>query len=150
MTTAAPPRPSDVDPVGGSNPADGGPGADLAEPAERGRTRIADRVVEKIAARAVAEVDNATGVARSVLGVRLGSANADSTAKVTADVDGGVVAVTAVMSVQWPAPVRAVTRQVRANVTDRIQTLTGLQVQYVDIEVTTLLTGSSDDDRRVV
>ena len=150
MTTAAPARPSDVDTAGGPDPADGGPGADLAAPAERGRTRIADRVVEKIAARAVAEVDNATGVARSVLGVRLGSANADSTANVTAEVDGGVVAVTAVMSVQWPAPVRAVTRQVRANVTERIQTLTGLQVQYVDIEVTTLLTGSRDDDRRVV
>ena len=150
MTTAAPARPSEADTAGGSDPVDGGSGADVVAPAERGRTRIADRVVEKIAARAVAEVDNATGVARSVLGVRLGSANADSTAKVTAEVDGGVVAVTAVMSVQWPAPIRAVTRQVRANVTDRIQTLTGLQVQYVDIDVTTLLTGSRDDDRRVV
>ena len=106
--------------------------------------------MEKIAARAVAEVDNATGVARSVLGVRLGGAGPDSRAKVSADVDGGVVAVSAVMSVRWPAPVRTVTRQVRSNVTSRIQDLTGLRVQYVDIEVTTLLTDSGDDDRRVI
>ncbi len=124
--------------------------AGLREPAERGRTAIADRVVEKIAARAVAEVDNATGVARSVLGVRLGSTGPDSTAKVSADVDGGVVAVKAVMSVRWPAPVRTVTRQVRTNVTDRIQDLTGLRVQYVDIEVTTLLADTGDDSRRVI
>ena len=106
--------------------------------------------MERIAARAVAEVDNATGVARRVLGVRLGSAGPDSAAKVSADVDGGVVAVNAVMSVRWPAPVRTVTRQVRTNVTDRIQELTGLKVQYVDIEVSTLLTDTGDDDRRVI
>ena len=146
MTTAAPVRPTDLEPAAGPD----SDGSRPIDPAERGRTRIADRVVEKIAARAVAEVDNATGVARSVLGVRLGSANATSTANVSATVDGGVVEVKAVMSVQWPAPVRAVTRRVRTNVTDRVQNLTGLQVQYVDIEVTTLLTDTGDDDRRVV
>lgn len=141
MTTSAPVRPE----AGGQ-----ASGAELPEPDQRGRTRIADRVVEKIAARAVAEVDNATGVARSVLGVRLGSAGPGSTANVSADVDGGVVAVKAVMSVRWPAPVRTVTRQVRANVTNRIQDLTGLHVQYVDIQVTALLTASGDEDRRVI
>jgi uncharacterized alkaline shock family protein YloU len=107
-------------------------------------------VVEKIAARAVAEVDNATGVARQVLGVRLGSAGPDSTARVEADVDGGEVSVRAQMAVRWPAPVRAVTRQVRTNVTDRVQDLTGLRVEQVDIDVTTLLTDSGDEDRRVL
>jgi uncharacterized alkaline shock family protein YloU len=150
VTTAAPARASDRPPDAGSDTGESVPGSDLASPAERGRTRIADRVVEKIAARAVAEVDNATGVARTVLGVRLGSAGPDSTADVSATVDGGVVEVKAVMSVQWPAPVRTVTRQVRANVTERVQNLTGLRVQYVDIEVTTLLTSDRDDDRRVI
>lgn len=146
MTVTAPVR------AGGGPQPDGDAqgSAGRLEPAQRGRTRIADRVVEKIAARAVAEVDNATGVARKVLGVRLGSAGPDSSANVSADVDGGVVAVKAVMSVRWPAPVRTVTRQVRTNVTDRVQNLTGLRVQYVDIEVATLLTGERDDDRRVI
>lgn len=143
MTTTAPARQGDPRTEDGTDSAG-------TAPADRGRTRIADRVVEKIAARAVAEVDNATGVARTVLGVRVGSAGQDSTAKVSADVDGGVVAVRAVMSVQWPAPVRTVTRQVRTNVTERVQNLTGLRVQYVDIEVTTLVTSDRDDDRRVV
>lgn len=141
MTTTAPVRPD-----AGSQASS----AELPEPAERGRTRIADRVVEKIAAQAVAEVDNATGVARSVLGVRLGSAGASSTANVSADVDGGVVAVKAVMSVRWPAPVQTVTRQVRTNVVERIQDLTGLRVQYVDIEIIALPTDSRDEDRRVI
>lgn len=149
MTVTAPVRASGGPQPDGSD-ADTQDSAGLPEPAQRGRTRIADRVVEKIAARAVAEVDNATGVARSVLGVRLGSAGPDSTANVSADVDGGVVAVKAVMSVRWPAPVRTVTRQVRTNVTDRVQNLTGLHVQYVDIEVAILLTTDQDDDRRVI
>lgn len=131
----------------------GSPGAGRVErtdAADRGRTRIADRVVEKIAARAVAEVDNATGVARRVLGVRLGSAGPDSKVRVDADVDGGVVSVHASMAVRWPAPVRTVTRQVRSNVTDRVQSLTGLRVEQVDIDVTTLLTESGDEEGRVI
>lgn len=135
MTTAAPELPV----------ADRDPGS----AAERGRTRIADRVVEKIAARAVAEVDNATGVARQLLGVRLGSPGPGSAARVDAEVDGGVVTVRAAMAVRWPAPVRAVTRQVRTHVTERVESLTGLRVEQVDIDVTTLLTGTGDEDRRV-
>jgi uncharacterized alkaline shock family protein YloU len=117
--------------------------------AERGRTRIADRVVEKIAARAVAEVDRATGVPRQVLGVRLGSAGPDSRVRVNAEVDGTVVIVRVSMAVQWPAPVRTVTRQVRGHVTERLQTLTGLRVGQVDIDVPTLLTATADEGRRV-
>lgn len=118
--------------------------------ADRGRTRIADRVVEKIAARAVAEVDQATGVPRQVLGVRLGTTGPDTRARVDADIDGGVVTVRVSMAVRWPAPVRAVTRQVRGHVTERLQTLTGLRVEQVDIDVPTLLTATADDeDRRV-
>ena len=78
------------------------------------------------------------------------SAGPGSTARVQADVDGGVVSVRAQMAVRWPAPVRAVTRQVRANVTERVQNLTGLRVDRVDIDVTTLLTDTDDEDRRVV
>ena len=135
MTAAAPPLPAVA--------------RDREGAAERGRTRIADRVVEKIAARAVAEVDNATGVARQALGVRLGSAGPDRAARVDAEVDGGVVTVLASMAVRWPAPVRTVTRQVRAHVTDRVQSLTGLRVEQVDIDVTSLVANSGGEDRRV-
>ena len=45
-------------------------GSALAPPEQRGSTEIADRVVERIAARAVAEVDDAQGPARKLLGLR--------------------------------------------------------------------------------
>ncbi len=117
---------------------------------DRGRTRIADRVVEKIAARAVAEVDRATGTPRQVLGVRLGSTGSDTPARVDADVDGGVVTVAVSMAVRWPAPIREVARQVRGHVTERLEALTGLEVAHVDIEVPTLQTRAQDEDRRVI
>ena len=126
------------------------PATDTTAPAERGRTRIADRVVEKVAARAVAEVDNATGVARTVLGVRLGTAGDDASARVDADVDGGVVLVRVTMAVRWPAPVRAVTRRVRAHVTERVAELTGLQVAEVDIDVSTLVRADEEQERQRV
>ena len=116
---------------------------------DRGRTRIADRVVEKIAARAVAEIDRAAGVPGRVLGVRLGSTGPDTRARVDADVDGRVVTVRVSMAVRWPASVRAVTRQVRAHVAERLQALTGLRVEQVDIDVPTLLAATDDEDRRV-
>jgi uncharacterized alkaline shock family protein YloU len=122
---------------------------DAVDVAGRGRTRIAGRVVERIAARAVAEVDRATGVPPKVLGVRLGSAGPDSLARVEADVDGGVVTVRVSMAVQWPAPVPAVTRQVRSHVAERLQRLTGLRVEQVDIDVPVLL-AAADEDRTVI
>jgi uncharacterized alkaline shock family protein YloU len=139
VTAPAVPAPAVPAPAG---TASGGPAAAVGpaavDPGGRGRTRIADRVVEKIAARAVAEVDDAGGAARRVLGVRVG-ADGDGRARVTAAVDGGVVLVQAAMAVRWPAPVRAVTRQVRAHVTERVHELTGLRVAEVDIEVTALV-----------
>jgi uncharacterized alkaline shock family protein YloU len=125
------------------------PVADAAGTGGRGRTRIADRAVERIAARAVAEIDRATGTPRQVLGVHLGSTTAHSSALVDAHVDGGVVTVSVSMAVQWPAPIREVTRQVRAHVIERLQTLTGLTVAQVDIDVPTLQS-STDEVRRVI
>ncbi len=112
----------------------------LADPAQRGRLTIADRVVEKVAAQAVTEVDRATGAPRTVLGQTLGRASEDSPARTSAQVDGDLVTVTVSMSVSWPAPVRDVTAQVRRRVVDRVEELTGLHVADVDIDVPTLLT----------
>ncbi len=115
-------------------------GADAGGP---GRTTIADRVVERIAARAVAEVDRATGVPRQLLGVALGSTDENTPARVSADVDGGIVSVHVMLAVIWPNPVRAVTRQVREHVITRVEHLTGLRVADVDVEVSQLLTATA-------
>ena len=119
-----------------------GPATDT-ETAERGRLVIDDKVVEKVAAQAVTEVDRATGAPRTVLGQALGSAAEDTPARTSARVDGDLVTVTVSMSVQWPAPVREVAAQVRSRVVERVQQITGLTVAEVDIDVPTLLTRRS-------
>lgn len=131
-----------------SNPVAGDPPSlARSDPGGPGRTIIADRVVERIAAQAVAEVDRATGVARQILGVALSSTDEHTRARVSADVDGGIVSVRVVLAVIWPNPVRAVTRQVREHVTTRVQELTGLRVADVDVRVSELLTTTAPPGR---
>ncbi|WP_433324519.1 Asp23/Gls24 family envelope stress response protein [Spirillospora sp. CA-294931] len=123
----------------------GAPGA-LEPPETRGRTEIADRVLERIAARALTDVDAAGGSSRRVLGVSLGK---DSAPRVTARVDGGLATLRMTISVVYPAPIREVTRDVRERVTRQVGRLTGLEVRQVDIEVDRLLP-ARDLERRVL
>jgi uncharacterized alkaline shock family protein YloU len=106
----------------------------------RGHTQIADRVLAKIAAHALSEIQDAGGAARRVLGVRLGRDSMESTPWVTAKVDGGLAMLRMRISVAYPAPVREVTRRLRELVRTRVGELTGLDVREVDIEVARLLT----------
>jgi len=118
------------------------------EPRRRpGTTTIADRVVEKIASRAVTEVESATGAARTVLGVPLGGTDDHTPARVEATVDGGIVSVRVSMSVRWPRSVREVTTEVREHVTGQVERLTALTVAEVDITVPTLLQAESRQSR---
>lgn len=108
-------------------------------PERRGRTEIAARVLEKIAARALAEVEEAGGAARRVLGVPLGGGSLAAAPQVTAWVDGALAVLSMRISVGYPVPVRDVTRRVRDHVRARVGDLTGLEVRQVDIEVDRLL-----------
>lgn len=108
---------------------DGGPGT----------TRIAGKVVERLAQHSVDEVDRASGSARHLLGVKVGSLSADTPARVHADVDGDLVTVSVAMAVRWPESVRQVTRQARSRITDDVTRFTGLRVAEVDITVPELL-----------
>lgn len=108
-------------------------------PERRGRTEIAERVVEKIAARALTEVEEAGGTARRVLGVRLGRGSDEAAPQVTAWIDGALVVLWMRISVGYPAPVRDVTRRLRDHVRTRVGDLTGLDVRQVDIDVDRLL-----------
>lgn len=105
----------------------------------RGRTEIADRVLERIAARALGEVDQAAGAARRVLGVRLGQDCAATAPRVTARVDGGLATLQMRISVVYPAPIREVTRRLREHVRTRVTALTGLDVRQVDIDIARLI-----------
>jgi uncharacterized alkaline shock family protein YloU len=109
--------------------------AHYLETTDRGTTHIEPRVVEKVAAHAVREVDNATGAARRVLGFPLGTTDSSTGASVRARVDGSFAAVDVTMTVVYPASILDVTRTTRRHVRERVAELTGVQVEQVDITV---------------
>lgn len=121
--------------------------AALRPPETRGRTEIVDRVLERIAARAVTEVDQAGGAARRLLGVPLGRDTEHTAPRATAHVDGQLATLQVSMSVVYPAPIRQVTRRVRDQIITRVSELTGLEVRQVDIEIARLIRPGKDRRR---
>jgi uncharacterized alkaline shock family protein YloU len=113
----------------------------LAVPGQRGRTTIADRVVVKVATRAVAEVAQTGGAARQLTGITLGRQTGRGPARVSARVDGNLAMIELRLTLAYPAPVRSLSREVRRHVMDRVASLTGIEVRHVDIEVARLLRG---------
>lgn len=107
--------------------------------ADRGATEVAERVVAKIAAAAVGEVEHARGAARRVAGVALGSDEAADRPHADATVDGHTATVDVTMSVVYPAPVADVATVARAAVINRVGQLCGITVRQVDIHVTALV-----------
>lgn len=105
---------------------------------QRGRTTIADRTVERVAMRAVTEVDGVGGAATRLLGVAVGGEDLDNTAKVTATVSGQTATLDVRLSVVYPASVGGTTEEARQHLMNRVEGLTGLTVSRVDITVTAL------------
>lgn len=97
---------------------------------ERGRTTIADKVVERIASIAANEVeaviDTRTGWTRIVRG-RLPRAEAV--------VAGGTSRITVEVAATWPTPLNSVAGRVRDHVSERVTTLTGVDVTAVDVSI---------------
>ena len=115
--------------------------APLPAPGERGRTTIADRVVARVAARAVAEVEQTGGAARQLIGITIGRQAGEGTARVHARTEGHLAVIEMRLSLAYPVPLRALTREVRRHVMERVTGLTGYEVHHVDIEVARLLSG---------
>jgi uncharacterized alkaline shock family protein YloU len=115
---------------------------------EQGMISIADRVVVKIAAMAAAENPDAGAAAARMLGrvvpgaghLGVRGTDLDALPKTTVEVDGSKAFVNLELSVRWPASIAEVTRQVRGHVRDRVQALTGLEVDEVHIIVADLAT----------
>ncbi|MEU5091269.1 hypothetical protein [Streptomyces sp. NPDC021356] len=99
---------------------------------------IAERVVEKIAARVVQESERLGGDVPRVLEMPFGRRGMDRPARVTAWVDGQVTGLAITVSLVWAASARATTRRLRDDVIDRVEQLTGLHVDHVDIDIARL------------
>lgn len=109
------------------------------EPGERGRTAIAKRVVERIAAHAVTEVDGVGGAPRRRLGgTTVDGADLDQDATASAKVNDTSATLYLRLSVAYPASVAGVTEAARSHLRRRVTELTGLTVPRVDITVTAL------------
>lgn len=111
----------------------------LNVPGQRGRTTIADRVVTRVATRAVDEVELAAGAARQLMGIRLGRQTGEGPARVSVRTDAHLAMIEIRLSLAYPVPVRALTREVRQHVIERVTGITGIEVRHVDIEVARLL-----------
>lgn len=103
--------------------------------ADRGRLVIADRVVERIAAKAAVDVPGVVPVGSGLaglVGARLPKADAR--------IGGQRVRVKVQIAAQWPTPLPTLTRQVRDAVTGQITRLVGYTVDSVDVEAADVVT----------
>lgn len=117
------------------------------DPADRGRTVIADRVVERTAARLASEVEHVRGVDRQLPGRLLGRPAAVSA---DAHTDGRLAQLRLDLTVAYPAPIREVTRQARRHVRDNVRRLCGVTVTDLDIRVAALRQDDPEPQKRTV
>lgn len=111
---------------------DGVEGTGVVPAPWRGTTLVTDRVLTRVVGRAAGEAAGATGLNRSVLGRRVGGR---VPARAAVVVDGDRVTARVSTSVEYPAPVRQVTRRIRELVSARVYEMTGMTVERVDVEV---------------
>jgi len=108
----------------------------------RGRTTIADKVLERLATHAALDVP---GVLRHSAGPEVLSAVTTSWPQSTADSAGERVSVKVTLAVDWAEPVRDVAAQVRSRVRDRLVEQTGKSVDRVDVTVAALVPPGGQD-----
>ncbi|MEU8775245.1 Asp23/Gls24 family envelope stress response protein [Streptomyces sp. NPDC048606] len=134
--------------------ATGGGGASRA-PADRGRTTIADGVVEKIAGLAAREVagvhamGNGSGLSRTFGAVRdkvPGGPKAAVSRGVKAEVGEVQTALDLEIVVDYGVSIRDVARAVRENVVSAVERMTGLEVVEVNIAVADVKLPDEPDD----
>ncbi|MER7760070.1 Asp23/Gls24 family envelope stress response protein [Streptomyces sp. NPDC097619] len=121
----------------------GKPTGQVPPPSERGRTSIADGVVEKIAGLAAREVIGVhalgSGLARTLGAVRdrvPGGGSRSVTRGVKAEVGEVQTALDLEIVVDYGVSIREVARAVRENVVSAVERMAGLEVVEVNIAVT--------------
>lgn len=130
-------------------------GGALRDPADRGRTTIADGVVEKIAGLAAREVvgvhamGSGTGLSRTFGAVRdrvPGGSKAGVSRGVKAEVGEVQTALDLEIVVEYGVSIRDVARAVRENVVSAVERMTGLEVVEVNIAVSDVKLPDEEDE----
>ncbi|MFJ8821055.1 Asp23/Gls24 family envelope stress response protein [Streptomyces sp. NPDC102467] len=120
-------------------------------PGTRGTTTIADGVVATIAGIAIRDTDGVHSVGRgaskalgAVTGRRSGSSGAGRPVKV--DADEKQVSIAVDVEVEYGVLIHELADQIRTHVTDAVETMTGLDVTEIDINVFDVHVPDDDDD----
>jgi uncharacterized alkaline shock family protein YloU len=114
--------------------------------AAAGRTTIADKVLERLAAGAALEVP---GVVRHRAGPEVLSAVTSDAPRVSVEVAGERLRIDIKVAVEWEASAQEVAAQLRRHVGEHVGRLTGKTVDRVDVAVTALVPASPETRRRV-
>ncbi|MFD4690599.1 Asp23/Gls24 family envelope stress response protein [Streptomyces sp. NPDC058463] len=137
---------ADVESLGGSSTTDRSGGQ-----AGRGRTTIADNVVATIAGIAIRETDGVHSVGRgaakalgAVTGRVSGSSGHGRAVKV--EVGEKQTAIDVDIEVEYGVPIHELAEQVRTHVTDAVETMTGLEVVEININVFDVHVPDEDED----
>ncbi|MGW1129315.1 MULTISPECIES: Asp23/Gls24 family envelope stress response protein [unclassified Streptomyces] len=117
----------------------------------RGTTTIADSVVSTIAGIAVRETDGVhnvgTGPSRALGAVKdKVSRSSDPGRGVKVEVGEKQTAIDVDIVVEYGVPIADTARSLRTNVTDAVETMTGLEVVEINVNVTDVHVPGSDDD----
>ncbi|MEU2070229.1 Asp23/Gls24 family envelope stress response protein [Streptomyces anulatus] len=117
----------------------------------RGRTTIADGVVATIAAIAIRETDGVHSVGRgaskalgTVTGRVSGSSGRGRTVKV--EVGEKQTAIDVDVEVEYGVPIHELADRIRTNVIDAVETMTGLEVVEININVFDVHVPDEDDE----
>jgi len=119
--------------------------------AGRGTTTIADGVVATIAGIAIRETDGVHSVGRgaakaigAVTGRRSGSSGAGRAVKV--EVGEEQTAIDVEVEVEYGVPIHELADRIRTQVTDAVETMTGLEVVEINIHVFDVHVPDDDED----
>lgn len=115
----------------------------------RGKLVIPEKVIEKVASQAAAELPDVGSAAGGFLGVRART-DFDARPKVDVELSGRVATLTLDVGIRYPAPLRQTTDTIRRHVMARVHALTGVEVRQVDIDVSWLHTAETGAQGRVL
>lgn len=113
----------------------------------RGRTVLADRVIEKIAGQVARDESVAGGSSGGFLGI---GTHADLSARPKASVElsGNIATLSVDVGLIYPVPLREATEALRQRIRTRVMELTGVEVRQVDIRISWLTPQTEASGRR--
>ena len=114
---------------------------------DRGATRMARQVLEKIASQVTLDETAAGGGSGGFLGMGLG-ADLSARPRTSVELAGNIASLQVEVAMPYPVPLRSAADTLRERLTVRIGELTGVEVRQVDVLIRWLQAPRPDLERR--